>query len=181
MNHQEPYRSPVLHTANLILRPIQIADAPDMFLQRTDPIVNKFVPIKPPADIDEVITLINTIITGTADRKSDFWTITNKEGLYMGSVCLWNYNWEHQTAELGFVLLQHAWHKGFVTEAVQEALSFAKTTLPFTRIEGWTHKENYGAQKVMQKNGMHRDMQAEAQIDPESEEAVLQIWVLNIN
>jgi ribosomal-protein-alanine N-acetyltransferase len=178
MHHQESYQSPELHTAHLILRPVQLSDAADMFIQRTDPVVNRYVPIKPPAEISEVTALITKIIIDTAARKSDFWIITNKDGKYMGIVCLWNYNWEANTAELGFVLLQHAWNKGYATEAVGEALAFAKKTLPFTRIEGWTHQQNFGAQKVMQKNNMQRDLPAEAEIDPNSDGAEMQIWVL---
>lgn len=180
MTRSDNYVSPTIFTDRLILRNPSLNDAFNMFLQRTDAEVNQFVPMTPPKDPSEVETLLRTIIHNTSTGISDYWIITDKQNTYLGSICLWNYNYKSNTAELGFVLIKNAWNHGYATEAIERVITFAMEKLPFTIIEGWTHHQNFAAQHAMQKNGFLRNMEAEKNIDQSSPDADMQIWTLKL-
>lgn len=116
----------LLETERLLLRPVEAEDNIFMFALRSDAEVNKYVPITPPEHIFEMDAFIKKIQNNQAERKSDLWIIVLKEtGRAIGTITLWQYDWEKREAEIGFTLMKEYWQKGIMKEAAKIVFAIA--------------------------------------------------------
>ena len=70
---------PTLHTQRLILRPLRMEDAPELFKLRADKSVNEFIERIPANDIEDVIAFIFKILIGIDIGKFLYWAICLKK------------------------------------------------------------------------------------------------------
>lgn len=90
MNPFNPF--PILTTERLILRKISIDDDQAIYLQRSSPIVNKYIARVPVADVTEAQAWIARINSNVDAGLSVNWAITLKDsGNFIGLICLWNF------------------------------------------------------------------------------------------
>lgn len=173
------HNNKIIDTARLRLRPIAISDSPIIFSMRSDSRMNTYVHIQPPPDLAAAEAHVRMLLQATEENRSDFWMIEEAGSQEVfGSITLWNYDHQLRQAEIGFGLIPVYWGKGYMTEAIRAIIPFGRSQLGFIRIEGWTHRDNVAAQKVLQNGGMHRDMIAESRIDPNGPEKDFQIWAV---
>src|SRR3954470_11755442 len=97
---------PVLTTKRLVLRQLLESDVEEIFLLRSDAIINKYLnrqPCKTSADALKFITNINESI---AKNESLYWAITMADNpKLIGTICLFDISAEHNSSEIGYELL----------------------------------------------------------------------------
>ncbi len=142
-----------LVTERLILRPITLNDAEDMYLYASN---------------DQVTRFIFSTHVSLADTKENIAVYFLKEplgkygielkltGQMIGSIDL-RVNETQQTAELGYCLNQNFWGQGLIAEAGTGLLKMGFETLGLIRIFAIHDERNSNSGRVMQKLGMTKN------------------------
>jgi ribosomal-protein-alanine N-acetyltransferase len=145
----------LLETPRLLLRkPVQ-ADAPVIFeAYAGDAEVTHFLTWKPHARLDETRAWLLKVLAGWEEMTTLTWMITTRsEQELIGAVEL---RLEAQ-ANLGFVLSRRHWNRGFMTEAVQAVIAWARTREEVERVWALCAVENTASARVLEKAGMERE------------------------
>ncbi len=127
---------PVLCTRRMILRQLNLKDAPRVFIMRSDPQVNKYIGRKSMATPEEARQLISTTLDHFRQKKSISWGAelrTTKT--FLGSCGLFEIDHQHSRAEIGGELLPDYWGKRLAIEAVERIVQFGADELNLHRIE----------------------------------------------
>lgn len=152
MNPFSPF--PILATERLILRKISPDDDQSIYLQRSSPVVNKYIARTPVADINEAQAWIARINNNVDLGLSINWAITLKDsGTFIGLICLWNFSEDCTIAETGYELSPAYHDKGYMNEALQCVLDYGFSKLNLKTITAYTHWENNKSLALLKKNG----------------------------
>jgi len=146
---------PVLETERLILRPITIADAEDVFEYGSDPEVTKYVVFLRHSSIEDSIKWLEKASDEFAKNAQMTFAITLKEeGKFIGSCGFHHFSPEHHRVEMGYVLNRKFWGMGFMTETVRELIRFAFDEMSMHRVQATCDLENVRSAQVMERCGM---------------------------
>ena len=133
------------------MKPIE-EDAPQIFYLRSNATVNQYILRAKQQDTNEALSFIRNRIKDTENGKIYYWAISLKgEQELIGSICLWNFSEDKTVAEVGYDLHPDYFHKGIMTEAILEVISFGFNNLQLKSIEAFTHKENANSIKLLNK------------------------------
>ncbi|MEZ4963870.1 MAG: GNAT family N-acetyltransferase [Saprospiraceae bacterium] len=145
---------PVFQTERLYLRQPCAGDAAKMLLLRTDASVNAFIDRAPSRSEQEMLELIQKLNRGIENNESAYWIISQppSEDL-IGTICLWQYEPESCSAEIGFELLPGFQGKGIMQEALQGVLEFAFGVIGLKKIEAYTDRRNEASLRLLRRNG----------------------------
>ena len=153
---------PQLYTDRLLLRQLTLQDADEIFMLRSDDVVNKYLDRPKATSIEDAKAFINKIISSQAM----FWAICFKEEpKLLGTICLWNFSEEDDKAEIGYELLPAFHGKGIMQEAFLKVIEFAFQTLELNSVEAWTTNQNESSKKILERNGFKRNLLLENKID----------------
>ena len=144
----------LLHTPRLILRPLTPADAEEVFVWCSDPLVNRFMPY--------------ALYTKEVDVRNWLKTVERNEDQYeFGFVCKENNRLigsggigpaEDKTQwEIGYNLRSDCWNQGYATEATKAMIDFAYREFGVHEFGANHAVENPASGRVMEKCGMHFD------------------------
>ncbi|TXD53021.1 MULTISPECIES: GNAT family N-acetyltransferase [unclassified Polaribacter] len=134
---------PVLETARLTLRALNLDDAKAIFGLRTNKEVNEFIDRKTPRNLSEARAFIDRISTLAENSKGIFWVLESKSNhQLMGTIGLRNFEDEENYAEIGYEIDPIHQQKGFMSEAFKAVLNFGFKELELKTIEAFTHKDN---------------------------------------
>ena len=148
---------PILYTKRLIIRPLAVSDAEDMFEYAQTNLVGPKAGWAPHININETYTILRNMVLFKPQYELGNWAIVDREtGKMIGTIELYNYIPGFK-AELGYALNPHYWGKGIVTEAGFKVLEFGFNNLELKRIEAGTFLDNYQSQRVCEKLGMTRE------------------------
>lgn len=150
---------PVLTTSRLLLRALEITDAPAIFQLRSDPAVLRYLGREPATDIKEAEDFIRNIQDNTLSGKSILWGIALKENpsALIGTICFWNIKPEISEAESGYAMLPDFWGKGYTTESLQTVMDWGFNTAGFNSIIAVLDAANLPSAAVLQKTGFSLD------------------------
>lgn len=149
---------PTLTTDRLVLRQITVEDAPELFFQRTDERVMKYIERPRPKDINDTITFINTISDLRDKNEIITWGIALKENpKLIGTVVFLNFKKEHYRAEFGYALHPDHWRKGIMDEVAKAVIDYGFNVMKLHSIEANINPENIASQKLLEKNGFVRE------------------------
>jgi len=147
-----------LKSKRVFLRSINDSDSEKILELRSDISVNKFIDRAVMKNIDESVEFIRMIMKGNESSESYYWVISkNDVDSAIGTICLWNFNEDRTTAEIGFELLPAFQGFGYGSESIDLVLDFAFNELNLKQITAWAHHENSSSIKVLQKKGFHFD------------------------
>jgi ribosomal-protein-alanine N-acetyltransferase len=133
-------------------------DGQVIFQLRSDKTVSHFIDRPLQKDISEARDFITYINDGIKEKKYLYWAITLKESPELiGTICLWNFL-EDGTAEMGYELLPSAQGKGIMGEAMKVVIGYGLNALGLKKIEAFTHKDNAGSLKLLEKNGFEHEV-----------------------
>lgn len=170
----------LLTTERLLLRPLTLNDANEIFLLRSDDVVNQYLGRAKATSLQEAIDFINKINFGSRNQQSFYWAIClNDSDSLVGTICLWNFSPQGGSAEIGYELLPRYHGKGIMQEALTRVLDFAFTTVQLSTIEAWTTQQNVGSIRLLERNHFARDQNLEKNIDRNVEGPDLVIYVLS--
>ena len=113
-----------IETERLLLRPLTLADAEDVFKWVGDPVVNRYMPYPLYKNVDQV----KRWIAGIKDEDLEFGFELKETGRVIGAGSV-GYDEERAAYELGYNLNRAYWGKGFATEASRAMLKWAYDAL----------------------------------------------------
>lgn len=146
---------PVLETGRLILRPMTLEDARDVFLYASDPEVTRHVMWEKHRSPEDSRRFLQQVVEGYARGELLWGVVLREEHRLIGS-CGYDGSWvrEHRRAEIGYVLSRDCWRKGYMTEAVLEMIRYGFENMGLNRVIARCFAENRASERVMQKAGM---------------------------
>ena len=146
---------PVLETPRLTLRRMLKRDSIDMFEYACSPDVTEYLLWEPHQS--ESYTYKYLCYLQSRYRAGDFydWAIVWRNTDKMIGTCgFTRFHWEHNAAEIGYVLNPGFWGYGIAPEAVRAVMYFGFRNLNLHRIEARYMVENIRSRRVMEKVGM---------------------------
>lgn len=148
---------PFLTTERLILRPLEMSDAEDIFEHRSDDTVNIYLENFRHISMEETYAFITRVQNEITIGKTILWVITEKDNnKFIGTVCFWNISKEESKAETGYTLVSEFHKKGYMHEALSKIIDFGFNTMKLERIEAYTHENNEASSKLLLKNKFKR-------------------------
>lgn len=144
---------PIMKTERLLLRPITHGDLEAMYDYSSSENVARYVTWQAHTSLEDTKAFIALIFNGYQQGKLMLWGI-EYAGKIIGTIDFVTINDTHKYAEIGYVLSEDFWNKGFTTEATKKLIDFGFNKLDLVRIQARCFEENIGSQKVMEKSGM---------------------------
>ena len=146
---------PSLETERLILRPLRMSDARDMYAYARDPEVSRHVLWSAHTSIFETRAFLRSAIRQYRRGEPGSFAIEHKaDGRMIGTV---GYMWvsgEYRSAEVGYSLSREYWNRGIMTEALRAVVAFGFDKMNLNRIEAQHETDNPASGRVMAHVGM---------------------------
>lgn len=141
---------PELHTERLILGALALSDEDAIFAMRTTADMIVYTDSKLDDAIEETRSYIQKMNQGIAEGKWYIWAIKDcQTHQFMGSVSLWNFNEQMDTAELGYGIMPQFQKKGYMQEAIKAVMAFGYETLQLKCIEAYTEASHLASIKLL--------------------------------
>lgn len=150
----------VLETDRLLLRPLELSDAEDMFAMDKNPEVHKYLWQTPAKEIQEVIKVIDYVRSQYEKNNiGRFATIIKETGEFIGWTGIkfvddHTENGNTNFYDYGYRLNEKFWNKGYATEASIAWLHYGFNQMNINNINAYTHAQNGASNHVLQKVGM---------------------------
>lgn len=146
---------PILETDRLLLRKLKSSDVEAIYAYGSDPTVSEFVTWPTHQSIEDTQQFLDIILSLYESNQAVFWGIELKEEKRLiGTINYVSWQQNHHVGEIGYVLAQPHWHKGYMTEAAEQVIQFGFEQMELERIQAKCDVENSGSERVMQKAGM---------------------------
>lgn len=144
-----------LETPQLYLRPFVPEDAALAFPWLTDATIMRYMPTGQDFTREQVEARITRYIAHQQQHGYSRWlAIERSSGLPVGDAGLL-YLPATQEVELGYRVIQSHWGRGLATEMANAWLAQAFGSLGLTEVIAFSHPDNLGSIRVMEKSGFH--------------------------
>ena len=151
-------RLPVLETERLILRPMKMSDAEDIFAYSKDPEVARHVLWDAHRSISDSRFYLKYMKRQyKTGQPSSYGIVLKETGRLVGTIGFMWYNADNRATEVGYSLARWLWNQGLMTEALHAVLDMAFEHLHVHRIEAMHDAANPASGRVMIKCGMHHE------------------------
>lgn len=145
---------PILTTAHLTLRPLQSEDAVTLHrIYQTEGVLRYFPNPNPPP-LEKVESFIATQQDHWKTYGYGNWAIVPGEEREIIGWAGLQFLPELNETEVGYLLDQPFWGKGYATEAARASLQFGFDQFAFSYLIALVHPENIGSRRVLEKCGM---------------------------
>ncbi len=149
---------PALETDRLILRPLRMGDAGDLYAYASDPEVSRHVLWDTHRSLTDSRQFLRAAIRQYRRGLPGSFAIVLKEsGRMIGTIGFMWVNTDHKSAEVGYSLHRDYWNRGLMTEALRAVIAFGFDTLCLHRIEAQHETDNPASGQVMAHAGMRRE------------------------
>ncbi len=146
---------PILKTERLILRPLRMRDAKDLFAYAQDPEVSRHVLWDAHESIWDSRQFLRAAIRQyRRGQPGSFAIVLKDSGRMIGTIGFMWINVDYKSGEVGYSLGRDYWNKGIMTEALREVVRFGFEDLGLNRIEAQHEVSNPASGKVMAHVGM---------------------------
>lgn len=136
-----------METRRLILKPLTVSNAADVFEWGSDPLVNRYMCYP----LYESIRQAEQWITGISDADLEFGFFLKSDGTCIGAGGIGpNKDGVH---ELGYNLKRAYWNQGYTTEAGKALIDWARKELNVRNFASCHAIENVASGRVIQKCG----------------------------
>lgn len=133
-------------TERLMLRPLSAIDVQEIFILRSDTLINKYLDRPPCKTINDAQEFIKKIKINNLP----YWAISQKENKKLvGTICLFNVSDELKKCEIGYELLTEHQGKGIMREAAKKIIEYSTQSLGLKTIEAYTHKDNQSSTNLL--------------------------------
>jgi len=166
---------PSLETKRMRLRWLTDADVDALYRIFSHPQVVRYWGAPALADRTAATALLAEIQENFQKRTSMKWGVAELEtDQVIGTVTLFNLNFDNKRAEIGYGLDYNYWRKGYVTEALDALLSYAFDVLELHRLEADVDPRNEGSIRTLEKMGFQREglMRERWQVNGEIQDAL---------
>jgi ribosomal-protein-alanine N-acetyltransferase len=164
---------PTLHTERLTLRQVDLNDEQEIFALRSDEDTNRYIDRDPAKTIDDARNFITRVNENIRKNEAMYWAVAiTDSNTFAGTICLFSFSDDHHKCEIGYELLKDFRGQGIMQEAVQRVIDYAFQTIGLQTLEAFSHKENQGSLKLLQKLNFKRS------IEPDRESGDYHIFIL---
>lgn len=149
---------PILETERLILRPLRIEDAADLFEYFSKDEVTEFYDVDSFTDIKQAEKLIMNWKDKFNNSLAIRWGITLRtEDRVIGTCGFHRWEKKHFKAEIGYELSPENWRHGYMSEVLNAVTRYGFEVLELNRIEALIHRGNAGSKRVLERAGFHEE------------------------
>ena len=145
---------PCVETQRLQLRGLALEDTDDLYTLWNNPEVSKYFPNTSPPKIETVQNIIKYQFTMWERYGYGWWAVILRDSSELLGWCGLQYLPETDETEVGYLLGQVYWAKGYATEAAQASIKYGFETLRLKEIIGVVHPQNQPSIHVIEKLGM---------------------------
>lgn len=139
---------PILSTERLILRQLSDSDVQEIFILRSDTLINKYLGRQPSKTLDDASKFIEKI----KNNSFTYWGISKKGNeKLVGTICLFGVSEEQKKCEIGYELLTEYQGKGIMREAAKKIIEYSTKILGLKTIDAYPHKDNQNSTKLLKK------------------------------
>ncbi len=143
---------PLLFTERLLLRQLSEQNAENIFLLRSDKMVNRYLDRNPCNSKEEALDFIGKINEKNYTGKLPYWGIAlKKTNILAGTICLFGVPDDKKKCEIGFELLPVYQGKGLMHEAATKIIDYAFQIAGLHTIEAYAHKDNLSSIRLLTK------------------------------
>lgn len=155
MEHRKLKTFPVLTTERLTLRQLSDSDVQEIFLLRSDTLINKYLDRQPSKTVEDALEFIEKI----KNNSLSYWAIAQRGNeKLVGIVCLFDISEAKKKSEIGYELLTEYQGKGIMREAAKRVIEYSIHTLGLNTIDAYTHKDNQSSTNLLKElNFMRTD------------------------
>jgi [ribosomal protein S5]-alanine N-acetyltransferase len=145
---------PELTTKRLVLREINLADAPLIHELRSDPVTNALIDRKNSSGIEDALLFIDRIKNNVERNECIYWVICfeNASNL-IGTVGYWNFDLPTKTAEIGYELLAGFRGQGIMSEVLPRIIKFGFEQMKLKSITAFPSEQNTSSVKLLGRFG----------------------------
>jgi ribosomal-protein-alanine N-acetyltransferase len=145
---------PNLTTERLYLRAIDMSDAQDIFVLRSNVDAMKHIARPIAKTIDDIKQLIEKIQTMITQNKGIAWGITKREeNRIIGTISFHIVDVDNHRATTGYMLLPSMWKQGIVTEGLNAVLQYGFDIMNLHSIEAHIDPANIASKNVLLRCG----------------------------
>lgn len=149
---------PVLETERILLRKFKVADAPELFEQRANNEVWRYIDKPQTQNIEEALELIKKILTAFENNEGIAWVIELKENKKnVGNLSFWRIDKANHRAEIGYLLLPEYWGKGITKEAIRKIIQYGFEVMKIHSIEANVNPLNIASIRLLERIGFVRE------------------------
>lgn len=148
------YKHRQLETSRLILRPVALSDAQDMYEYASDEETTRFV-FDRHQSLAETESLIAQIFL--AKPLGSYAIVLKENNKMIGTIDFHHLDEKTASAEIGYTLNKKYWRHGYMTEACRALLKAGFEALGFNRICARHDLDNPASGRVMQKSGLKKN------------------------
>lgn len=149
-----PIGTKTIHTKLLILRPFQVEDAQEMFVNwASDPEVTHYLTWLPHESVETTKESLKRWVEGYQDPLQFKWAIVLNDEV-VGNIDTVHVKEKIDAVEIGYALSRKCWGKGIMTEALIAVSRYLLEDAGCNRVCARHDVNNPASGKVMQKAGM---------------------------
>lgn len=151
-------RLPTIDASRVSLRWISATDTDAFYAIYSNPEVMRYWSTPPLADREAATNLLKKIQEDWKRRAILKWGIAMRtDDKLIGSVTLFNLDFNHRRAEVGYALGRDYWGRGYMNEALMAVLKYAFEVLDLHRIEADVDPRNAASIKTLERLGFQRE------------------------
>ena len=148
--------TPPLETERLLLRRINDGDLNEIYQYASNEKVTQYVLWETHESLEDTKDFYRNYVQANLenDHGADWAIIRKEDGTFLGSIGLMNPDFDTNTVEVGYVLGEDHWGKGYMSEALDRIVGFVFHELSFETVIGIHHINNKASGRVMEKAGL---------------------------
>ena len=151
---EEEMKTPIIETERMILRPLSVMDANDIYERWTfDDRVSKYVRWCTHNSVKDTMEWLKVEENNILSDRIYQWGFTLKDNGYLFGSGGINFNEEECIFELGYNIMHKYWNQGYTTEAAKAILEFAVGELKQSKFIAWHAVDNPASGAVLRKCG----------------------------
>lgn len=137
---------PTLTTKRLILRQLSDSDVQEIYLLRSDTLINKYLDRKACKSLEDALEFIQKI-----KKNSRYYWAIEQKGIdkLVGTICLFEVSEEQKKCEIGYELLTNYQGKGIMREAAKKIIEYSIHTLGIKTIDAYSHEDNRSSANLL--------------------------------
>ncbi len=146
---------PTLETDRLLLRPLRLTDAEDVFAYAGDPEMTHYTTWTAHRSLADSRHFLQAKLRSYAHGEPSNWgVVLAASGRLIGTCGFVSWNPDHRRAEIGYALARRHWGQGLTTEAVRAVVDFSFRQTELYRLQALCLIPNLASARVMEKVGM---------------------------
>lgn len=152
------FEMPLWETKRLWIRPVEEADAADLFAVYKDPrVLHGSLAMRPFTSLDEMLSSIKNYFMAYHRRGVPQAMVMELKttGMVIGIIDF--HSVSDGIGELGYLLHHAYWKQGYMKEAVAAMVYLGFRHIGFYRIEAWVDPGNIGSCKALTANGFQKE------------------------